>query len=387
MAIQTRRTATATTAVSAASSIKPNLTSVFKHSKTRSSTRTLVTKAAVKTLQAQTLEIETLTVSESKTAVEATTNTVKRRKTTSRSNDTANPTSVITTTAKTTTVKVEETKVKAPATNPWANRPRHVPVYAHSALEHLCKVDPALKPLIDKHPYLIDSDHETNYFRVLTRTIIGQQIHWKAARSIIFRFVSYYFPDGEVTVDSLDANDRTFPTPEQVLATSVENLRQCGLSERKASYIQDLARHFAEGKITFTDQAMLKALTDQELASQLLCVRGIGQWTVDMFMMSSLERLDVLPTLDLGVRRGMERHFVSEYKNGKWGMIEECNSSQEVDGNKKASKAKGKGKAKNGEMTCEDMERMAERWRPYRSIASWYMWRHADNADVITAPL
>lgn len=203
-----------------------------------------------------------------------------------------------------------------------------------------------------------------------------------------------------MTVESLDEGDKTFPSPEQVLATSMEKLRTCGLSERKASYVQDLARHFVEGKITFTDKAMLQSLTDEELAAQLLCVRGIGPWTVDMFLMSSLERLDVLPTLDLGVRKGMEKHFIGEYKNGVWGTIveEEVEIEEEqvdtADGSiksvkniKKKSVSKGKGKGKNGEMTCEDMERMAERWRPYRSIASWYMWRNADAEDVITAPL
>lgn len=218
---------------------------------------------------------------------------------------------------------------------------------------------------------------------MLTRTILGQQIHWKAARSIIFKFVSYYFP-GQVTIDSLDSGDKTFPTPAQVLSTHMDKLKLCGLSERKASYVQDLARHFVDGKITFTDKATLQLMTDQEVASQLLCVRGIGPWTVDMFMMNSLERLDVLPTLDLGIRKGMEKHFVKEYKNGVWGTIVEVT---EQDGLKKIKKgAKGKGKTSKGEMSCDDMERMAERWRPYRSIASWYMWRNADE-DTITAPV
>ncbi|KAF9957851.1 hypothetical protein BGZ72_001264 [Mortierella alpina] len=290
-------------------------------------------------------------------------------------------------------------KAKEPEVNPWTKRPRHVPHYAEKALKHLCSADPALTDLVEKHPYLIYADHDTNYFRVLTRTILGQQIHWKAARSIIFKFVSFYFP-GQVTVDSLDEGDKTFPSPEQVLATSMDKLRTCGLSERKASYVQDLARHFVEGKITFTDKAMLQSLTDEELAAQLLCVRGIGPWTVDMFMMSSLERLDVLPTLDLGVRKGMEKHFKGEYRNGIWGTVveEEVDIEEEqvdtedgqikkVKKTKKKSASKGKGKGKNGEMSCEDMERMAERWRPYRSIASWYMWRNADAEDVITAPL
>ncbi|KAG0369680.1 hypothetical protein BGZ54_009244 [Gamsiella multidivaricata] len=298
---------------------------------------------------------------------------------------------IVTTTSTTGTTEVIKEKVaKTSEEQPWTKRPAHVPSYAKDALDHLCKMDPALAPLIAKHPYRIYTDHDTNYFRVLTRTILGQQIHWKAARSIIYKFVSYYFPD-KVTVESLDSGDKTFPTPHQVLSTSMDQLRHCGLSERKASYVQDLAKHFVEGKITFTDKTMLQSMLDKDIASQLLCVRGIGPWTVDMFMMDSLERLDVLPTLDLGVRRGMEKHFAGEYKNGLWGTIVE---DTEVDGNgvlvkkiKKKAGVKAKGKAKNGEMTCEDMERMAERWRPYRSIASWYMWRNAGPEGVIAAPI
>lgn len=282
--------------------------------------------------------------------------------------------------ADTNTPVAKKSKKKAPEENPWTKRPMVVPSYAKEALEHLCKVDPALAPLITRHPYSIYDDHDTNYFRVLTRTIIGQQIHWKAARSIIFKFVNNYFPD-QVTVDSLDSGDKTFPTPSQVLTTPMDKLRLCGLSERKASYIQDLARHFAEGKITFTDKAVLQAMKDEEIASQLLCVRGIGPWTVDMFMMSSLERLDVLPTLDLGVRKGMEKHFASEYRNGVWGTVV---TEMDESGIKVAKKGKGKGKASKGEMGCSDMERMAERWRPYRSIGAWYMWR---TADETTAPI
>ncbi|KAF9967886.1 hypothetical protein BGZ70_007842 [Mortierella alpina] len=350
--MQTRRKALALANV-AASSLKPTLTTVFKHTKARASSPSPPLSSMIETTVTSTTE-----VTSSKVA-----------------------------------------KAKAPDVNPWTKRPRHVPHYAEKALEHLCTADPALSHLVEKHPYLIYADHDTNYFRVLTRTILGQQIHWKAARSIIFKFVSFYFP-GQVTVESLDEGDKTFPSPEQVLATSMDKLRTCGLSERKASYVQDLARHFVEGKITFTDKAMLQSLTDEELAAQLLCVRGIGPWTVDMFMMNSLERLDVLPTLDLGVRRGMEKHFRSEYKNGVWGTIveEEVEMEEEPvdteDGQitkvkkvKKKSASKGKGKSKNGDMTCEDMERMAERWRPYRSIASWYMWRNADAEDVITAPI
>ncbi|KAG0197515.1 hypothetical protein BGX28_009037, partial [Mortierella sp. GBA30] len=343
-------------------------------------------KVAGKTTQTSVLEVETstLTINED-TPAQSPAVRVTNSRPTKRSRNAASPrsssmeiesissTEIITTVAN----AAKEAKPKVPDVNPWTKRPRHVPDYAQMALDHLCKADSALAPLVEKHPYLIYADHDTNYFRVLTRTILGQQIHWKAARSIIFKFVSFYFP-GKVTAESLDEGDKTFPSPNQVLATGIDSLRSCGLSERKASYVQDLARHFVEGKITFTDKAMLQSMTDEELAAQLLCVRGIGPWTVDMFMMDSLERLDVLPTLDLGVRKGMEKHFRSEYKNGVWGtIVEEEIVVEAEDGQvktikkKSAAKGKGKGKAKNGEMTCEDMERMAERWRPYRSIASW----------------
>ncbi|KAG9067178.1 3-methyladenine DNA glycosylase [Linnemannia hyalina] len=373
--MQTRRK-TLALAVSTATTPKPILTSVFKHTKSRAIARSVVTKAAVvETIQTKVAKAQTTTVK------------ARSRKLTARSSPdiemTVNSMAVASiNTSKVKVTKAKETKPKAPEENPWAKRPLHVPEYAREALEYLCKVDPALAPLIAKYPYTIYTDHDTNYFRVLSRTIVGQQVHWKAARAIIFKFVSYYIPD--VTLDSLDSGDKRFPTPEQLLATSMDQLRNCGLSERKASYIQDLARHFVEGKITFaSDKATLQALTDDELAAQLLCVRGIGPWTVDMFMMNTLERLDVLPTLDLGIRKGMEKHFRRDYKNGVWGTIVESLE----DGMAKKGGAKGKGSAKKGEMSCGDMERMAEIWRPYRSIASWYMWRNADESHAITAPI
>ncbi|KAG0356974.1 hypothetical protein BG005_004059 [Podila minutissima] len=374
--MQTRRRTIALAVDSTAQLLKPTLDTSFKKSKARvSAKRTLVTTSTL-SIEDESLTVTVVTVTKSRQTKKALSKAIA-----STSAETVSVSITATTT---------ETKSKPPAEDPWKKRPRHVPDYAREALAHLCKADPALAPLIAKHPYEIHADHDSNYFRVLCRTILGQQIHWKAARSIIYKFVSHYFPEGKVTVESLDEGDKTFPTPQQVLTTPPDQLRQCGLSERKASYIQDLAKHFVEGKITFTDKAMLQALTDQELAAQLLCVRGIGPWTVDMFLMDSLERLDVLPTLDLGVRKGMEKHFAHHYKNGIWGAHlikpEVEDGEEEGSGGKKKKASKGKGKAKKGEMSCDDMERMAEIWRPYRSIASWYMWRNADE-ETITAPI
>ncbi|KAG0023386.1 hypothetical protein BGZ81_008150 [Podila clonocystis] len=374
--MQTRRRTIALAVDSTTQLLKPTLDTSFKKSKARVA-RTLVT-ASTLSIDDESSTVTVVTVTKTRQTKKALSNAIASTSTVSLS---------ASTTATTTTTEI---KTKPPAEDPWKKRPRHIPNYAKEALAHLCQADPALAPLVAKHPYEIYADHDTNYFRVLSRTILGQQIHWKAARSIIYKFVSFYFPDGKVTVESLDEGDKTFPTPQQVLTTPMDQLRQCGLSERKASYIQDLAKHFVEGKITFTDKAMLQALTDQELAAQLLCVRGIGPWTVDMFLMSSLERLDVLPTLDLGVRKGMEKHFAHHYKNGVWGAhlikpeVEDGEEGGSGEKKKKASKVKGK--AKKGEMSCDDMERMAEIWKPYRSIASWYMWRNADE-ETITAPI
>ncbi|KAG0036822.1 hypothetical protein BGZ82_003656 [Podila clonocystis] len=373
--MQTRRRTIAIAVDSTTQLLKPTLDTSFKKSKARVA-RTLVT-ASTLSIDDESSTVTVVTVTKTRQTKKALSNAIASTPTVSLS-------------ASTTATTTTEIKTKPPAEDPWKKRPRHIPNYANEALAHLCQADPALAPLVAKHPYEIYADHDTNYFRVLCRTILGQQIHWKAARSIIYKFVSFYFPDGKVTVESLDEGDKTFPTPQQVLTTPIDQLRQCGLSERKASYIQDLAKHFVEGKITFTDKAMLQALTDQELAAQLLCVRGIGPWTVDMFLMDSLERLDVLPTLDLGVRKGMEKHFAHHYENGVWGAHlikpEVEDGEEEGSGEKKKKASRGKGKAKKGEMSCDDMERMAEIWRPYRSIASWYMWRNADE-ETITAPI
>ncbi|KAF9976565.1 hypothetical protein BGZ73_008320 [Actinomortierella ambigua] len=302
-------------------------------------------------------------------------------------------------------VQVTEKKkaAKHPEEDPWKKRAMITPDYATKAFEHLSTVDPALGKVMQSIPFEVYAEKDTNYFRVLTRTIVGQQVHWKAARSILLKFVCFYYPS--TTFDSIDRGFYDFPTPQQVIVTSMADLRSCGLSERKASYIQDLAQHFADDRITFQKPGVLPTLTDKEIADQLLCVRGIGPWTVDMFLMFQLERLDILPTLDLGVRKGMELHFKSEFKNGVWGIpFEEEDTDgdddeemaeggegdvslqKKADKKKKKKKVAFKGKGtKKGEMTIQDMERMAERWRPYRSIGAWYMWRVLD--DKITASI
>jgi DNA-3-methyladenine glycosylase II len=191
------------------------------------------------------------------------------------------------------------------------------------AVVHLATADPRLAPLIERHgpPSIAPT---TDPVHSLARAIVGQQLSGAAARTIWGRFLALY-PDGR------------FPEPHAVLATPDADLRAAGLSGAKASSIKDLARHVVEAKLVPT---RLPAATDDEVAAMLLPVRGIGPWSVDMFLMFALARPDVLPVGDLGVRKAMQRHF-----------------------RLRALPAPDK------------MIRLADPWRPYRTAASWYMWR------------
>ncbi|KAG4029395.1 hypothetical protein MFRU_016g01480 [Monilinia fructicola] len=228
------------------------------------------------------------------------------------------------------------------------------------AVEHLIKVEPKLKALIERHPCRLFSAEglaeEIEPFRALVSGIISQQVSGAAAKSIKAKFVALFNPP-----DS-DSSAHTFPTPSAVVATEIPHLRTAGLSLRKAEYIHGLARQFTTGTLTTT--FLLTAPYEEVLAS-LTKVRGIGKWSVEMFACFALKRIDVFSTGDLGVQRGMARLL-----------------GQDVEKLKKAGKgAKGGGKWKY--MTEKEMQEMAEKFKPYRSIFMWYMWRIEDT-DVST---
>jgi DNA-3-methyladenine glycosylase II len=191
------------------------------------------------------------------------------------------------------------------------------------ALAHLRAADAKLGPVIDRHgaPTLAPT---ADPVRSLARAIVSQQLSGKAADTIWGRFVALY-PGGR------------FPRPAAILATPVGSLRRVGLSGAKAAAIQDLARHAAARKL---GRARLAAASDEEVAATLLPIRGIGPWSVDMFLMFALARPDVLPVGDLGIRKGMQRHF------GLRALPEGAR-----------------------------MTRLAAPWRPFRTVAAWYMWR------------
>ena len=191
------------------------------------------------------------------------------------------------------------------------------------AIRHLRNVDKKLAPVIERHgrPTITPT---TDAVRSLARAIVSQQLSGKAADTIWGRLLALY-PGAK------------FPRPAAILATADAALRGAGLSGAKAAALKDLARHVVEKKLV---PARLPAASDEEIATILLPVRGIGPWSVDMFLMFALARPDVLPVGDLGIRKGMQRHF--------------------------------------GLRTlpvADRMTKLAEPWRPYRSVAAWYMWR------------
>ncbi|WCJ24916.1 DNA glycosylase superfamily protein [Euphorbia peplus] len=191
------------------------------------------------------------------------------------------------------------------------------------ALDHLRNSDPLLAPLIATHnPPVFDSSGPP--FQSLARSILYQQLATNAAKSIYTRFLAL-------------CGGQSGVLPEKVLSLSPQQLREIGVSGRKASYLHDLADKFTSGSLS--DSSILE-MDDEMLLSRLTGVKGIGVWSVHMFMIFSLHKPDVLPVGDLGVRKGVQSLY---------GLKELPHPLQ--------------------------MEEVCEKWRPYRSVGSWYMWR------------
>ncbi len=194
------------------------------------------------------------------------------------------------------------------------------------AVSAMKKSDPELTTLFDT--FLIENwTPETNYFKSLSRTIIYQQLSGKAAKTISDRFIALY-----------DGND--YPSPEDVLKTNHVTLRSVGLSNAKARYIKNISEAFLDGTV---DHAHLDSLSDNEIMAQLVSIKGVGPWTAQMFLMFTLNRPDVFPTGDLGVQKGFQQYFkLAELPNPV------------------------------------AMEKRAEKWKPYRTIAALYFWKVVD---------
>ena len=196
------------------------------------------------------------------------------------------------------------------------------------AIAHLRKVDPRLGGVIDTiGPYKGWPSGNGTHFDAVARSIVFQQLSGKAAGTIHGRFQGLY-------------GGRT-PHPEELATTSDEQLRSSGLSRQKSAYLKDLGARVASGQLPIET---LHELTDEEIITALTQVKGIGRWTAQMFLMFRLGRLDVLPDLDLGIQKGMQK----AYRLRKL-------------------------------PTPERVKKIGAKWAPYRSIGSWYMWRLLDS--------
>jgi DNA-3-methyladenine glycosylase II len=200
--------------------------------------------------------------------------------------------------------------------------------------EHLRSVDQVLRRLIDdRGPIHPDSDRRASRpdpYEALARAIVGQQLSTKAARSIWDRLV-----------ENLGG---AFPPPADLLAADPERIRGAGLSRPKVGFLRDLAERVEDGRL---DLAALVELADEDVVAALTEIKGIGRWTAEMFLIFHLGRPDVISTGDLGIRRAVQIAYGLDDLPGP-----------------------------------TDLERIADPWRPHRTLACLYLWRSLDNAPA-----
>jgi DNA-3-methyladenine glycosylase II len=200
------------------------------------------------------------------------------------------------------------------------------------AVAHLKKVDPVMGQVIEKvGSYKGWPASGGTHFDAVARSIVFQQLSGHAARTIHGRFQGLY-------------GGRT-PLPSELAITSDEQLRAIGLSRQKSAYLKDLGARVTSGELPIET---LHELTDEEIITALIQVKGIGRWTAQMFLMFRLGRPDVLPDLDLGVQKGIQR----AYRLRKL-------------------------------PTPERVKKIGAKWAPYRTVASWYLWRLLDTPTPV----
>ncbi len=200
------------------------------------------------------------------------------------------------------------------------------PDYWDKAKRSLSRRDPAMAAIIRRHPrvHLVPRGEA---FHTLARAIVGQQISVAAAQSVWNKFLGV----------ALEIH------PEKILGLKPIQMRACGLSGRKCEYISDLARRFADGHVHVHKWS---GMDDEAVIEDLTQVRGIGRWTAEMFLMFNLLRPDVFPLDDLGLRKGIQLAYFKR------------------------------------KPALSSIRRLGETWRPYRSVATWYLWRSLDPVPV-----
>jgi DNA-3-methyladenine glycosylase II len=199
-----------------------------------------------------------------------------------------------------------------------------IPSYWQDATNYLTNTDEIISRLIASYPDAV-LKNQGNPFHTLTRAVVGQQISVKAADAIWQR---------------LEAQLETI-SPPQLLTVGEDALRQCGLSRQKISYLTAIALAFEEGTLT---PSRWERMSDEEMISQLVAIRGIGKWTAEMFLIFYLNRPDVLPLTDLGLLNAIQLHY--------------------------------------GRLSKSEMLTLSRQWQPYRTVATWYLWRSLDPVTV-----
>ncbi len=202
-----------------------------------------------------------------------------------------------------------------------------IPDYWQQACQELSACDTVMRRLIAQFPGAT-LESRGCAFTTLARSIVGQQISVKAAESVWQRVIAAI---PEIAPDIIAVADHNL-------------LRGCGLSARKATYLQDLARHFTDGNLRET---AWETMHDEAIIKQLIQVKGIGRWTAEMFLIFHLQRPDVLPLDDIGLQRAMSLHYLDKQPIDKNTLIE-----------------------------------IAQPWQPWRSVATWYLWRSLDPLPV-----
>jgi len=219
------------------------------------------------------------------------------------------------------------------------------------AILHLKKCDPVMRAVIARiGPCRIA--YSEPVFHSLAEAIVYQQLNGKAAETIFKRF-------------TLLSGDPI--TPAGILKLTPDQMRSVGLSKQKSAYLIDMAERAERGELDFS---RLPEMSDDEVIEHLTQVKGVGVWTAHMFLMFTLRRPNILPVGDFGVRMAIYRHYLDRRAR-----------------NRAATNGAGKrkGKVKKIEIklpTPEQMEKIAKRWEPYRSVACWYLWQSLDTKTM-----
>ena len=202
-----------------------------------------------------------------------------------------------------------------------------------SAMRHLAAADPAFAALIARIGPCTAAPTPREPFEALVRAIAHQQLHGRAAQAILARLAALHPGPG-------------FPPPDRLAATPEEALRACGFSGSKIAAIRDICAHAVRGAVPSLQDAA--ALSDEELIRRLVAIRGVGRWTVEMLLIATLGRPDVLPVDDFGVREG-------------WRLIKQLPAQPRP----------------------KELATLGEAWAPWRSTAAWYLWRASDEGKAI----